>query len=201
MEDQEVLEVFSANGVARGRATRQDVHRQGLWHQTFQIWLVEVDAGVPWVWFQRRSPQKAQYANLWDITVAGHLLAGEEPDQGFREVREELGINIDPVGASYFGVVPDEIVLAPGADRELCHVYFAPAPCDLSELEWAPSEVADVGRVPLDQAASLVRGLRNSMTITTPHAAHAVTAEMLVPHSDDYYRTVFTGLVQHFGSR
>lgn len=112
-----------------------------------------------------------------------------------------MGIDIHPDSAYYFGVVPDEILGREGADRELCHVFFATAPCEITQLEWASSEVADVGRVRLNEAAALVQGLRDSMTVITRDITQVVDAGMLVPHSKDYYKTVFSALVEHFRSR
>lgn len=198
MESQEILDVWTADGIRLGTASRQDIHQRGLWHQTFQIWLVELRDGLPWVWFQRRSPGKAQYGNLWDITVAGHLLAGETPEGGFREIREELGIDLDPAQAHYFGLVPDEIIESPGADRELCHVFFSWSPCTLNDLTWSRAEVADVGSVPLEDAVSLVCGLCDGMTMTTRSAQNVVDYGMLVPHSKTYYQRVFSGLQDYF---
>lgn len=199
LEAQEILDVCTAEGTWLGTASRQDIHQRGLWHQTFQIWFVEIRGGTPWVWFQRRSPKKTQYGNLWDITVAGHLLSGEAPRDGFREIREELGIDLDPTQAYYFGVVADEIFESPGVDRELCHVFFSWSPCDLTDLNWSRSEVADVGAAPLEDAVSLVMGLRDRMTVATVDAQHVIDLDMLVPHSKTYYQRVFSGLLDYFG--
>ena len=44
---------------------------------------------------QRQTTQK-HFANLWDLTVGGQVSAGETSWQGIqRELKEELGINID----------------------------------------------------------------------------------------------------------
>ncbi len=200
-ESNEVLDVFSEDGEVLGQATRDEVHRQGLWHHTFQIWLVENGSDEAWVWFQRRSPVKAQYADLWDITVAGHLLSGEGPRDGFRELQEELGIDIDPMQADYFGIVRDEILTPDQVDREHCHIFFAMAPCGLDGLTWDTHEVADMGRVRLSHAAALVQGREGTMTIATSNARFVVDKGMLVPHTSTYYHTVFDGLRQYCESR
>lgn len=45
---------------------------------------------------QQRQPFKRGWANMWDITVGGSVVAGETSKQAVqRELMEELGINID----------------------------------------------------------------------------------------------------------
>ncbi|MEE1282410.1 MAG: NUDIX domain-containing protein [Acutalibacteraceae bacterium] len=45
---------------------------------------------------QQRQPFKSGWANMWDITVGGSVIAGETSKQAVqRELFEELGINID----------------------------------------------------------------------------------------------------------
>lgn len=44
---------------------------------------------------QKRTPDKELWANLWDITAAGGVLAGENGQQAAeRELKEEMGLDI-----------------------------------------------------------------------------------------------------------
>lgn len=45
---------------------------------------------------QKRAACKEVWPNLWDVSVAGSVVAGESPREGaVRETREELGLHID----------------------------------------------------------------------------------------------------------
>ena len=45
---------------------------------------------------QQRQPFKSTWPGLWDVSVGGGITAGENPRQAVtREVKEELGLNID----------------------------------------------------------------------------------------------------------
>lgn len=44
---------------------------------------------------QQRSDSVAKWPGMWDLTIGGHVLAGETPEQAAeREVQEELGLQI-----------------------------------------------------------------------------------------------------------
>lgn len=45
---------------------------------------------------QQRQKDKSSWANLWDLSVGGHIVSGETSQQGIqRELLEELGLSID----------------------------------------------------------------------------------------------------------
>ncbi|BFH16153.1 hypothetical protein J6TS7_11480 [Paenibacillus dendritiformis] len=52
------------------------------------------------------------------------LQAGETPQDGVRELREELGIEPEPGKLAYAGVIGDSIVQPGIIDNEFCHVFF-----------------------------------------------------------------------------
>lgn len=101
----ELLTTFDDNGNITGTAPRDEVHRLGLWHETFHCWFVSKEQDMLHIYLQLRSEHKKDYAGLLDITAAGHLLSDEVPEDGVREVQEELGIcvafeQLIPLGSS-----------------------------------------------------------------------------------------------------
>ena len=51
---------------------------------------------------QRRSSNKKQWPNKWDVTIGGHVLMGEFGREALiRETKEELGIDIDDCDIKY----------------------------------------------------------------------------------------------------
>lgn len=118
--DDELLDVYDERGWHRGVKARADVHRDGDWHRAFHLWVVS-PAGVL---LQRRARHKASWPGRLDATAAGHLVAGEQIQDGLREADEELGAayvfaDLVPLGAHRVDDAMDD----GGRNREVQHVF------------------------------------------------------------------------------
>ncbi|MCL5410407.1 MAG: NUDIX domain-containing protein [Patescibacteria group bacterium] len=89
----EYFDVLDESGNFTGKkATREEVHRKGLWHRVAHIWIVNSKGEVL---IQKRASDKDSYPNMWAMSCEGHVSAGQEPMQGaLRELKEELGIDL-----------------------------------------------------------------------------------------------------------
>jgi isopentenyldiphosphate isomerase len=188
-ENNETLDTFSDTGLWIGTASRADVHRLGLWHQTFHAWIVTETYGQPYVWFQRRSMKKQQYPGMWDITVAGHLLSGEQPVDGLREIEEELGIR-PSVEAQYLSMVRDEIVTETCIDREMCHVFKIHEDLRGKTSHINQDEVQDLAFVPLAEAIAWADGKIPHLMLQKESQDALIRLDFreMVPHTTVYYR-------------
>jgi isopentenyl-diphosphate Delta-isomerase len=75
---------------AVGTAGKLDVHRRGLLHRAFSIFLFDERGDVL---LQRRARAKYHSGGLWANTCCGHPRLGERtPDAARRRLREELGM-------------------------------------------------------------------------------------------------------------
>lgn len=117
----EYLDIYDKNGKFLGTEERGVVHSKGLWHKTVHCWLYDRDGNV---FFQRRSDRGTLYT-----TSSGHLSAGESVTEAFqREIKEEIGLDIDASDATKVGVVPFQMdrVKEDGSifkDRAFANVY------------------------------------------------------------------------------
>ena len=123
MADDELLDVLDERGEPVGVERRDVVHRDGLWHRAFHLWVLS----GPDVLLQRRSAAKATHPGMLDATAAGHLGAGEGVlEGGLREVREELGVAYRAPELTELGVWRIEDRVGPGGrlvNREHHHVW------------------------------------------------------------------------------
>lgn len=90
---EEKFDVLNELGEFTGEiATREECHKKGLWHRAVCAFIINNDGKIL---LQKRSSNKKLWPNMWDVTVGGHVNAGEFGRQALiREVKEELGIFI-----------------------------------------------------------------------------------------------------------
>ncbi|PJO44043.1 NUDIX hydrolase, partial [Lysinibacillus xylanilyticus] len=118
-----------------------------------------------YIYFQIRSSQKKDYPGLLDITAAGHLLAVETVESGIREVKEELGLNIDVHEVVKMGMTSCSIVSENMIDNEFCHVYIYPFKHDWESFKLQYEEVSGVVRAKLDEAEAFFLGETATLNI------------------------------------
>lgn len=120
----ENLRIFDEERNAIGVADRYEVHKKGYWHETFHCWFVKKIKGIDYIYFQKRCYEKQDFPNLLDITAAGHLLSHESVEDGVREVKEEIGVEVQMEDLIALGVIENCIVSKTFKDREFSHVFL-----------------------------------------------------------------------------
>ena len=156
--ESEILITFDKQYHHTGVATREEIHAKGLWHETFHCWLISEIAGEYYMYFQLRSASKKDYPSLFDITAAGHLLASEVPDDGIRELREELGLPISYRDLEKLAIIPTVIEQPPMFDREFAHVYLVVKSGDFKHFHLQTEEVAGIVRAKMIDVIEFIAG-------------------------------------------
>jgi len=88
--DSELLAIVDEADNVIGTATRREIHAKGLRHRAVHIVVLNAKDEIL---LQKRSAKKDLFPGWWDISVGGHVDAGEEYDDAVaRELREEMGI-------------------------------------------------------------------------------------------------------------
>jgi len=117
------------------------------------------------VFFQRRSDRHTLYT-----TASGHLMAGETIAQGFnREIKEEIGINVDASDATLVEVVPFKMdrIKNDGSvfrDRAFANVYIDLYEGDLKDFKMDTEELSGIGIVNAKEVLELFQ--KETGTIT-----------------------------------
>lgn len=203
--EEERFDIFDEHMHKVGTAPRREVHAKGLWHQTFQCWVFTELDGEKWLLFQMRHPGKDTFPSLLDISCAGHLLAGEQVEDGVRELEEELGLTVPFDSMVPCGLYREEQYIASDKiDREWCHVFIIRSDIPLNEYRLQEDEVTGLYRIALDDVRRLAQGME-------PLSIQAVGVEPdangtlqpverwfrsadFVPHSAAYFDLVLKGV-------
>ncbi|WP_379151585.1 NUDIX hydrolase [Paenibacillus sp. sgz5001063] len=203
----EILTTYDAQGLVTGTATRDDVHRLGLWHETFHCWFVEQRADSFYIYLQLRSKNKRDYPGLLDITAAGHLLAGETAMDGIREVEEELGLQLTYDELIPLGIIPYSMIKEGMIDNERANVFLYDNHFPLEQFQLQPEEVAGIV---IAEFASFrkfwqgelqqldVSGFRVTECGKREAVQQSVDISHFVPHDTDYYLKIISGIEAAF---
>lgn len=200
---EEILTTFDEQGNITGSAPRDEVHRLGLWHETFHCWFVGMESGERTLYLQLRSQQKRDYAGLLDITAAGHLMANESVEDGIREVQEELGLTLAFDELKPLGIIPYQMDTAGFLDRERANVFVYENQYALSDFTLQQEEVTGIVQASLSGFSSFISGASDTLEVkgfrVTGSGERAeideqVGLSQLVPHEPAYYMKVIEGI-------
>ncbi len=172
----ELIDILTIDGAPTGKtAMKSEAHRKGLFHSTVHIWFYTKNGEIL---LQKRSQQKDIHPSLWDVSVAGHIGAGEANlAAAIREVQEEIGLRICEKQLLKIGVFKsvqkysDQLI-----DCEFHHTYLSELTVPIIHLTKQPSEVDELILLPVTQF---------QQDIKTPEMANTY-----VPHDKRYYTTI-----------
>lgn len=177
----ELVDILDENGNYTGQTClKSEAHLKGLFHPTVHIWLYTSDGKIL---FQKRGKDKKTFPLLWDVSVAGHIGAGEKTIvAAIREVEEEIGLQIlfsdfDEIGIFKSVQKHSETLL----DKEFHHTFLCELKVSISNLSKQESEVDDLKLILLKNFQDKV--LQKNL-------------EGFVPHNDSYYLEVIDAIIQ-----
>lgn len=156
MSGHEPLDLLDADGRPTGaRVARDRAHAEGLWHGAVHVWVLNPEGAVL---LQRRARAKDLGGGCVDVSVGGHLAAGETWLAGLREAEEELGLALAVGDVAHLGRFRSERAYPDGrVDREWQDELVAVVDRPLESYFVPCAEVAVLYEVPLARAVALWR--------------------------------------------
>lgn len=90
---EELIDVLDKNGIKTGEIlSRSEVHKKGLWHRIIVVAIINEKNEIL---IQQRSENKDKNPGMWDISVTGHLSAGQDSlTAATREISEEVSVSL-----------------------------------------------------------------------------------------------------------
>lgn len=152
----EYLDIYDELGNWIGQDSRENVHKQGLWHKTVHCWLYDRNGNV---YFQVRKDRGTLYT-----TASGHVQAGETVEEAFtREIKEEIGITILPENTIYVDIVPFKMdkLKEDGTifkDRAFANVYLSEFDDSIASFSFDLEELNGLAKVSAFGTLELFKG-------------------------------------------
>ncbi|MGB5436116.1 MAG: NUDIX domain-containing protein [Maribacter sp.] len=176
----ELVDILDSEGNFTGKTAMKSIaHKKGLFHPTVHVWFYTKNGQVL---IQQRGKDKDIHPLLWDVSVAGHVGAGEDFEtSAIREISEEIGLNIYPGKLEKIGVFKsiqrhhDNLI-----DCEFHHTFLCELKVPLHELKKQDAEVEALDLISLIQFSEETWGL-----------AHL---KKYVPHGVEYYKEIIKAI-------
>jgi len=170
----ELIDILDEQGNFTGKiCLKSEAHKHGYFHNTVHIWIYTTDKKIL---LQKRAPTKKVFPNLWDISVAGHISAGENIlEAALREVEEEIGFKVIKEQLIKIGNRKHQVKHANGIiDNEFHHVFATELTVPLNDLIIQEEEVSGIDLFPLET-------LKNTKNLEN----------VLLPRFHEYYCMVY----------
>jgi len=137
----ERIDIVNKDGSSTGRSDLKSIiHKKGYYHNTAHVWFYTKEG---YILLAQRAASKTIYPLLWDVSVAGHVDAGEDiKNAAIRETREEIGLLVTEHNLLKIGIHPCFQTYDNGIiDNEFHHTFIAELSVELEHLSPQKSEV------------------------------------------------------------
>jgi isopentenyl-diphosphate delta-isomerase len=176
----ELIDILTPEGEPTGKtALKSEAHKNGWFHATVHIWLFTSDEKIL---LQKRALTKKVFPGIWDISVAGHIGAGEKIIEGAkREVFEEIGLQLKEKDFTKIGTRIHQVKHKNGIqDNEHHHVFIVELKVPISSLTMQEEEVAGLELWDL----TVLKNTKNLENV-------------LLPEFHEYYVSVYDKIISH----
>ncbi|HYH75026.1 MAG TPA: NUDIX domain-containing protein [Candidatus Saccharimonadales bacterium] len=152
MSKHELLDIVSLDGQPTGQLIDKAViHDQGLWHRDVHVWVTNGRDILQ----QQRAWDKTIMPGEWDVSVGGHVGAGESYlDAAQRETAEELGLDRPAERFIRAGILAVDMAMGPTGWRHRTvgdNFVLVERGLRLEDVAIQESEVIGARWYPIDQ--------------------------------------------------
>lgn len=142
-------------GEVTGRIiSKNEAHHRGIWHGSIHIWIISEDKKK--ILLQRRCEDKSLFPNMWDISVGGHISAGEDSlTSARRELSEELGLIPEKYNFEYVDKIKEKFEYKDILSNEFVTIYKIVSDINIDSIILQKEEVSEVKWFTKDELINL----------------------------------------------
>lgn len=144
----EIWDLYNRDRIPLNKTMTRDpyIPVPGEYHIVVHAWIQ--NSNGEWLLSQRTANKK--FPLLWECT-GGSVIAGEDSlDGAVREIKEELGIDVDKnTGKLFKTIIRDEYL-------DICDVWVFKHDCDISEIKLQPDETCNAMWASVDKVYELI---------------------------------------------
>ncbi|HLC47251.1 MAG TPA: NUDIX domain-containing protein [Candidatus Nanoarchaeia archaeon] len=161
-----------SNNLTGVKKMKSEAHKEGLWHRTAHIWIYNPKGEIL---LQLRAKDKELYPDMWDISAAGHIAAGEDASTaGVREIQEEIGLEVNPEDLQFFRIRKVRTVYKKIRNNEFYNIFFLRFDGDIRTLRLQDEEVQEIRFLPCKRIEEELKA----------------DPEKFVPHGDYWFEVI-----------
>ncbi|PIA80369.1 hydrolase [Gaetbulibacter sp. 4G1] len=178
----EFIDIVTKQGEPTGKSVPKSIiHKEGHYHNTAHVWFYTNKGDIL---LSQRSSKKVICPLLWDVSVAGHVDAGETIiHAAIRETKEEIGLSIFKNGLNKIGIFECFQTYENGIiDNEFHHTFISELKITLSDLTPQIEEVEALKLVSTDHFKQLIDNINNN-------------GNHFVASNKSYYETVLQNII------
>ena len=179
----ELIDIITKDGKPTGKtALKSLIHSKGYYHNTAHVWFYTKEGQIL---LAQRAASKSICPLLWDVSVAGHVDAGETIEEAaIRETQEEIGLTITKPDLHKIGVFPCFQTYENGiVDNEFHHTFIVELKVPLKKLTSQKHEVERLKLVTIQEFEMFLE-------FTEDH-------QHFIPSNKTYYQIVLKHILQH----
>ena len=169
----ELIDIVTESGEPTGRsALKSEAHQNGWFHNTVHVWFYN-DKGE--VLLSQRAASKVIHPMLWDVSVAGHIDAGEAiRTAAIREAHEETSLYIAEEDLQPIGIFKHQTVYNGGdiKDYEFHHSFILKISSKAEELTPQEGEVEGFKFVSAEEFLDLLKNSEHNSHFIASNATY-----------------------------
>ncbi|MCT4612520.1 MAG: NUDIX domain-containing protein [Clostridia bacterium] len=158
----EYVDILDELGNLTGeKISKKEAHKIGLWHRSVWIYILNSNNEIL---LQKRADSKDAFPGVWDLSVAGHVSAGETYEEAaVREISEEIGIEVNPSKLKLIDTIKDVWQMDGIDNKEYTNIYFVELDIRVGDLILQVEEVSEAKFISIDEFDKLVKNRDESL--------------------------------------